>query len=416
MNYYPQKGKYMGGKKKEVWRTFLQQQQAEKRITASASPVRVSKDQPPPDPDPPDSSEGGLDITDPARRQRLRLPAGVDIEDLYRTATLLEAMVFFPSAPSHLKDLMFPRTTTTIADNVWLDYFRGNQKLAPFVHALSKGSVVDRDRYRSNAFRPPHLKPIKVLHSDDLHNRAPGVMTGEEAAALLTLDLADLDRRITRTEEWMSSCVLFQGRVPILDYDTGRRLQILDYGDPSTTVVAPAWTDPDSKPLDDLKAAFRGIGGQANMVANIAVFGSQAADLFEANESVQQMYNKYMIDVGRLTPRMQEWGIQSLGNYRGVELQINETTYVDKEGNTQPYVPPNVVLIACSEGAGSFAYAGVAQKGDDNRDLSVFEGTRIPKIWFPDDSDVRKVRLGSRPCPLPAFMEAWSVMVVAPAP
>jgi hypothetical protein len=45
------------------------------------------------------------------------------------------------------------------------------------------------------------------------------------------------------------------------------------------------------------------------------------------------------------------------------------------------------------------AYAGVAQGDPSTQQLEVYEGTRIPLIWLPDNEDVRKIRLSSRPCP-----------------
>jgi len=47
------------------------------------------------------------------------------------------------------------------------------------------------------------------------------------------------------------------------------------------------------------------------------------------------------------------------------------------------------------------SYAGVAQGEPGSQNLEVHEGTRIPLVWLPDNEDVRKVRLSSRPCPIP---------------
>ena len=58
------------------------------------------------------------------------------------------------------------------------------------------------------------------------------------------------------------------------DWDSNRIIGELDYGPIISTVVSLTWTDPTSLPLNDLRAAIRGVGSQANLVADLIVFGS----------------------------------------------------------------------------------------------------------------------------------------------
>lgn len=150
-------------------------------------------------------------------------------------------------------------------DHVWIDYWKGSQQLAPFVSQFSKGSVVPRERYKSNIFSPPHAKPIKVLTADDMFQRYPGTVDPVSDAELLVDDLYDLDLRITRLEEWMCCRCLFEGKVPIVDWDTGRPLAEIEYEQVYMTVPGTPWTDPASKPLDDLKACIRAISSRRMM-------------------------------------------------------------------------------------------------------------------------------------------------------
>jgi hypothetical protein len=327
-------------------------------------------------------------------------------------ATLIGAMRLFTSAPSHLKNVMFPDVITTRGDMCWVDYWRGNSKLAPFVSQYAKGSSVPRERFKSSVFSPPHVKPVRVLTADDMFNRLPGALEVTPDAQMLVDDIADLDRRITRTEEWMCSQVLFTGRCEIEDWDTGNHLAALDYGPFVETFVSVPWDDPAAKPLDDLKACVRAISSGANSIADVIVFGERAADLFEGNESVQLGFDRRFIIPGELQPAQREWGLTTLGTWRGLNLLINATTYSAKDGTTQNFVPPNVVLVACSENRGCMSYAGVAQGDPSTQQLEVNEGTRIPLVWLPENEDIRKVRLSSRPCPIPPDPSNWTVMHV----
>src|SRR5262249_25082410 len=218
--------------------------------------------------------------------------------------------------------------------------------------------------------------------------------------------------RIGRTEEWMCSQVLFTGKCEIEDFDTGRHLATLDYGQVSTTIVDPPWTDPASRPLDDLKLAIRHISSASNNLADVVIFGSKAANLFENNESVQMAFDRRFIMQGELTPRQREWGLTELGTWRGLNLLVTETTYVDKTGETKSFVPEDAVLVACSVNQGLMAYAAVAQGTPATQQLDLIEGRRVPLAWLPDNEDVRKLRLSSRPCPVPPDSANWSVIKV----
>jgi hypothetical protein len=56
--------------------------------------------------------------------------ASVPSDFIYRTSTLVESFSQVPIAPSFLRDQMFPRAITAATDQVSVEFFRGNQKLA----------------------------------------------------------------------------------------------------------------------------------------------------------------------------------------------------------------------------------------------------------------------------------------------
>ena len=344
------------------------------------------------------------------------MPTSIPSELIYRTSVLIESFAQVPSAPSFLKDNLFPRVVTSSTDLVSVEFYKGNQKLAPYCSRFSKGTAVPREREQLQFFSPPFVKPVRNLSADDLfYKSAPAPAAGgpeNREAELLARDFSELNTLISRREEWMASECLFTGKVKCLDGDTSEIVAELVYGTPSKTVPSKAWSDPAADPLADLRGAMRLVSAQCGASADLVVMGKNAADAFESNPNVLNAYDKQRINSGTLTATNLNWGVQSLGTYRGVPLYVNESEYQDKDDAMKPFVPVDCVLIASSASAGAFAYAGVPQVDQDERTIRVYEGPRIPMISYENFEDIRKFRLSSRPVPVPQNLSAWTILDV----
>ena len=59
------------------------------------------------------------------------------------------------------------------------------------------------------------------------------------------------------------------------------------------------------------------------------------------------------------------------------------------------------------------ASAGVAQVNDEGSGMQAYEGRRIPLIyWDTSGEDYRRLRLSSRPIPIPGNTDSWTVLQV----
>ena len=342
----------------------------------------------------------------------------VPLEELYRTSSLLEGFVQIPPAAVFLRDRLFGVVQTTEADLVSIEFYRGRQKLAQFCSRYSKGIAVPREKTQLSLFSPPFIKPNRMLHADDLlrrntgGNRNGGNATNRDAE-LLVIDEQELDASISRTENWQCSQVLFTGKVKCLDGDTQEIVAEIDYGPISRTVTAKPWSDPTADPLADLKAAQRLVSGACGFVANFIVMGRLAGDAFEANAKVLESYNKLHIQPGTLTAEFEQFGVVLLGTWRGIPLYVSEEQYEDSGGVMRYFVPEKEVLVAATGIQSVMAYAGIAQADDDGKGMSVYEGRRVPLIyWDTSGEDYRRFRLSSRPIPIPGNTDSWTVLQV----
>ena len=132
------------------------------------------------------------------------MPTTIPAELLYRTSTLIEAFAQIPSAPSFLKDNLFPRVVTSSSDLVSVEFYKGNQKLAPYCSRFSKGTAVPREKERLSLFSPPFIKPVRLLTADELsYKSAPQPAAGapeNRDAVLPARDFTELDLLISRRE------------------------------------------------------------------------------------------------------------------------------------------------------------------------------------------------------------------------
>jgi hypothetical protein len=325
-------------------------------------------------------------------------------------------MVNLPRASVFLRDKLFSKVVTSPTDQVDISFYKGKARLAPYCSKFSAGIAVPREREQVRLFSPSHIKVVKTLVADDMFYRSmnvPGANNENRDASLLAIDLTELDNDISRREEWMVSRVLFDGKVVCLDGDSGEVVAEIGYTPISQSVVSPLWSSAGTcDPLRDLKAATRLVSGACNYSADLIVMGKDAADAFENAAPVSSAYDKQRIHPGVIEPALAEYGVVLLGTYRGLPLYASETQYTDVDGSSKYFVPADKVLVAASGLQGTLAYAGIVQVDEEEGSMHPYETARLPLVFYEKGYDFRKVRLSSRPIPIPADTTSWTVLDV----
>ena len=321
-----------------------------------------------------------------------------------------------PRASVFLRDKLFSRKVTVPTDQVDISFYKGKSKLAPYCSRFSVGTAIPRDRQQLRLFSPPFMKPVRTLTADDVFYRSmggPSANNENRDAELLVLDLLELDNDISRREEWMVSQALFTGKIVCLDGDTSEIVAEIDYTPISSSVVNPLWSAASTcDPLKDLKTAMRLVSGHCGYSADLIVMGKDASDAFESADKVVAAYDKKNIAPGEITPALSEYGVTLMGNYRGLPIYASESQYTDTDGTSKYYVPPDKVLVAASGLQGTLAYAAVSQVNAEENSMKAYEGARVPLVFYEAGFDFRKVRLSSRPIPIPADTQSWTVLDV----
>jgi Phage major capsid protein E len=336
--------------------------------------------------------------------------------EIYRTSSILAGMENVPRASVFLRDKLFSKVVTVPSDQVDISFYKGKAKLAPYCSRFSAGTAVPREREQLRLFSPPFMKPVKTLAADDVFYRSmggAGADNDNRDAQLLARDILELDADISRREEWMVSRVLFDGKVICLDGDTSEIVAEIDYTPISSSLVSPLWSAASTcDPLKDLKTAMRLVSGACGYSADLIVMGKDASDGFENADKVLAAYDKRNIAPGEITPALAEYGITLLGNYRGLPIYASESQYTDVDGTSKYFVPADKVLVAASGLQGTLAYAGIVQVDESESSMKPYEGARLPLVYYERGFDFRKVRLSSRPIPIPADTTSWTILDV----
>lgn len=336
--------------------------------------------------------------------------------EIYSTRTMMKAISLMMPTYTFLRDTFFPGVETYVTEAVDVDYKKGKRKMAPFVAPRIGGVVMDRQGFTTKTLKTPKIAPERVITIDDIRNRTMGESVYSEktpaarARELLAADIIELDDYITRREEWMCREVLINGKVNM----SGEGFdQQVDYGlsNKQALVGAAKWNETTSDPIADLKQKRLSIIQKTGMAPNILIMASDVVDTFISHPKVKELLDLLRLNIGSIEPSVKSPAITFIGKLPslGLEIYSYDEWFVDDDSTEKAMIPAGHVILATT-GAHKRVYGAVTQIED--KEFVTIEGTRVPKSWVDEDNEVRKLRLVSRPLPVPDDVDGWFVLIV----
>lgn len=342
----------------------------------------------------------------------------LDIFSTYYMAGMVQEIV--PQA-RFFRDRYFPTSAEDIfnADKVLVEYQAGDQKLAPFVNERAGDIAIAREGYQVHEFTPPRIAPSRLMTLDDLKKRGFGEAVlststpAERARKLQIRDLADLDARIARREEWMCAQVMINNGVQCVEYiddiANGVTKNIYYYDisgtNPATYTITDEWDDNGDMWADVENMCI--MLAQRGLPAADLVVGSDVEPVILADQKVQKFLDNRRFELGGIDPEILAPGVSKLGvlNFGGFRLNVIVCyeTY-DAAGTPTAYFPEKSALVT-APGCGHLMYGAVTQMED--KEFETFAMARVPKLVVVEEKDMRKLRLTSRPLPAPLHNAPW---------
>lgn len=229
-------------------------------------------------------------------------------------------------------------------------------------------------------------------------------------------DLTDLDRRITRREEWMAVQTMINNGCTMTAYidnaTVGQTYDVFFYdttgSNPALYTVNTKWDAEGGDFWGDVEAMCGLLADRGLAVADL-ILGSTAANFVLSNETIAKRLDNRRMEFGSISPKITTPGVSWLGrlNFSGFELDIFSVreTYVDDAGVTQRFFPAKSAMVTAPN-CGHMMYAQITQIEPDEQ-YHTFAMKRVPKFVVDRDKDIRKLRLGARPFAAPLQKSPW---------
>lgn len=321
---------------------------------------------------------------------------------MYETRKMLRALEQMLPAKKFLRDLFFSEVDVSQSKYVDIDIIKGTRKLAPFVHPLKEGRMVEKEGYKTRSYEPPYVKPKTVTTAADILNRDPGKhiyqrseTPAQAAARKLGKELNFLNSEIDRLEEWMCASALSNGSITVVGEGVN---DVIDFGMESShkPVLAGGdlWSDAtNSNPMQDLKDWDRLIAKDSGMKANVIVMGFTAWDTFVQHPKVTGALDTRRVDLGKIDPMALPNGATYQGYMKEVQCDVytyNEW-YTNASDTTLPMIDAKKVIMGDTRCRATRHYGAI-------QDLEALAAVRrFPKSWMEKDPSVRMLLLQSAP-------------------
>lgn len=347
--------------------------------------------------------------------------------DYNDTRTMLGAIEKAHKPTTLLIDTFFPTSISFPTDIVEMEYRKGGRKMAPFVVAGGKGVNMARTGSEIKTYRPPMMKPKRVITAQDIARRGFGENVysqrtpADRAAELRALDLVELIDSCTRRQEYMAAQLLINGSYECKGFADDGNLTIVEtvtfpeFDNKVTLSGTDTWDNGSAQIYDNIGDISQKIRRNAGITPTVALMSQNLVNYLINNE---QLY-KYLMVPNRdaavlmtLQPKLVRPEVMRVGFIQSLnmELYAYDGVYMNDNGVLEQYIPDNHIIIG-APGRGKRLFGAVTQIDDTNQHTT-YEGEYIPKYTVDKDADTSALTISSRCVVVPEFLDDWGVIKV----
>jgi hypothetical protein len=340
--------------------------------------------------------------------------------DIYSTAYLSRVVNRLRPIPTVFLDLFFPEVVTSDKEEIYFDQVDNKPRIAPFVHPMRGGKLVEDEGYSTKSFKPAYIKDKRIFNPlKAIKRRAGEAITGDMSPEQriqmnLMASLQSQKDMLLRRMEVMAVEAIMSGKQTIVGDGINA---VVDFGrDAELTVTLTTtakWDDASntsqSNNFEDWSALLLdkcGFGGTD------IIMDAKAWKLLKRDASFAKLLDRnYKGGDGTsldMNPRAKVEGVQFKGMLGDFMVWVYNHPYVNDEGASVNAMPDNTVIMADRRGVQGVRHFGAIMDLD-----SLMPMEQFVKSWKEEDPSVRLLLSQSAPLLVPYQKNATLVATVA---
>lgn len=353
--------------------------------------------------------------------------------DIYGTEELIGAYGVVEKPRKFITELFFPYVQEFETEKVVFDKVERALRLAPFVSPLVPGKAMRQQFFQSKDFAPAYIKPKHVVDPRRPLKRMPGerllgsLSPAERYNRVIVELLAEQDKEISRTEEWMAAQILLNGSVVVSGEDFPAML--VDFGRPSDQTLVltgqtgtyGAWTQTPGTAsiMLQLRTWNMLLSQRSGYNCNVVILDPVAQQSFIKDPEIKEILNNRVntpapdFAIGNLKLSGVLAGavgeeVKYLGRVGEFEVFVYQQIYKDAAGAVQTMLPTNTCILSSPGGVqGTRCYGAIIDAEAGYKALA-----RYPKMWREKDPSVTYLMTQSAPLPVLGWPEASMAITV----
>lgn len=332
--------------------------------------------------------------------------------DIYGTGYLNRVVGSLKRTPAFILNTYFTQVETSYSETVFFDVEIDGKKrrLAPVVHPLVEGKVVESAGYETKSLKPAYIKDKRVHDSQRPFRREAGeqIGTGQELTPQQRRELAirrdlrdQVDILTRRMEVWAVEAVR-TGKVTVnMQMPDGKeKTVVVDFGrDSAQTVTLTSgnlWSDSDVSPIEDLEDwALQTLQKSGSSVRNI-VMDPDAWRAFRSKTDLEKRLDLRRVQSGQINLGMLPDHVQYKGSDGTFDYWVYADWYLDDGDTTETVMLPSGTVLGIGDMEGVRHFGAIKDEEAGFQAMEYFS-----KSWVQKDPSVRFLLMQSAPLVVP---------------
>ena len=354
--------------------------------------------------------------------------------------TMLRAYRQTPDIDKNMFLTSFFKTTPediTTSEFITLDIVRSDEDIAPVLTDISTGAIVVAEEVFTNkTIKPPAMALKEPFNVWDLMNRQAGDTEYENPnfqavlAAKVQRSWKTMSDMMKRTIELQASQILQTGIVGLPDAAGVVRYN-LDYKPKAThfVTVSASWATAGTDVIADLENLADVIRNDGLIDPTQLIMDATAFKNFIATDQAAKYFNKEVLALGQLDPRMTNSGAKfqgfvEVGNYR-FDIWTYNGQYKNAAGTKVKFMTTDFVIMLPNIDDLDFrkVFGGIPVVVDSLVEVRQFLPSRVtvpgafdfkPRVYTDEAAETTYSEIKSRPLLIPASIDRYGRLDTTP--